>query len=167
MIIRRLRHASPYLISLGLLMGGSTALIGQATQAAIEPHVTRAELYATIGGAGAVIFGALWVLLRAQNADMKGDLHGAVARLEGAVALYFDALRAHDDNPHAHCTASEHNHAPMERKMDHLAERFDALVEECRVNRCAVGHRDPANSPHPRRDGDPDTFDGRGLRGRQ
>lgn len=164
-MIRRIRLRTPVYVSACLLLAGLT-LGAQGTQAVTRPEMESFVLM-TIGGAGAVMFAAFWILLNALVGRIERTLTKSISEIADNQARGFNALRWHDESPHAHRAASEHNHAPMERKMDHLAERFDALVEECRIGRCAVGHRDPANSPHPRREGDPEEFDGRGLRGRQ
>lgn len=167
-MIRRLRLRTPVYVSACLLLAGLT-LGAQGTQA-----VTRSEMESfvlmTIGGAGAVMFAAFWILLNALVGRIERTLTKSISELSENQARGFDALRWHDESPHAHRTASEHNHAPMEAQMNEIEQKLDRLIREHELINagCPIeARRDPADSPHPRRDGDPEAFDGRGLRGRQ
>lgn len=151
-MIQRVRRAAPHMISVGLMLC-SGGLIAQATSAAADPGVSRAELYATLGTAGAVVFAAFWVLLRAHSADLSAS----VERLEKNVSRYFDALRLHDESPHAHGAASKENHLPIFERLDDIDSKVDSILH---------ARRDPFDSREHRRRSDPEEEDHAAERGR-
>lgn len=126
-MIRRLRAALPLLISLGLLLGASGALVAQATQA-----VTRAEMESYVmtmlAAGGGAMAGAFWLLLTTFNSRLEKAFDAGIKRLEDNQARYFDALRLHDESEHVHAAASEHNHGPMLERLDEIEARLDVLV---------------------------------------
>lgn len=126
-MIRRLRAALPLLISLGLLVGASGALVAQATQA-----VTRAEMESYVmtmlAAGGGAMAGAFWLLLTTFNSRLERAFDAGIKRLEENQARYFDALRLHDESEHAHAAASEHNHGPILERLDEIEARLDVLV---------------------------------------
>ena len=175
MILRRLRLRAGFYISGFLMLAGCT-LGAHATQVAASDAVTRAEMYATIGAAGAVVIGALWVLLTTINGKTEKTLSDAVNRLEFAVEKLVDGLTLHNVDPLAHTAASEHNHNPMNEKLDKLDQRQqdiyrvvvglkaehdlirseeDELCSILRARRAAEAKK---------RTADPADFDGRPLR---
>lgn len=158
-MIGRLRLRAGIYISAAMMLAG-ISLVAQAAQA-----VTRSEMesfvLATIGVAGVVVFSAFWVLLNTINGRSERALLGSVTRLELAVEKLLIAMDAHNNNPMAHTAASEHNHGPMNKKMDAIEEKLDQLLMEHRVIRgsedevCALvrsmAKRNPSESPKPKR----------------
>ena len=179
--MRRLHFRAPVILSALMLLGAS-ALGAQATQA-----VTRSEMeafvFAMIGTAAAVVFGSFWVLMNALVGRVERSLSASVTRLEGAVATATAALATHDESPHAHPVGSAARLLPLTSSIDALDVKVDALTEKldkliwdhdriqategevCNALR-ELRHRDPKDSPHPRRGSDPSEFDGTRLRGR-
>ena len=175
MILRRLRVTAGFYISGFLMLAGCT-LGAHAGQVAASDTVTRAEMYATIGGAGAVVIGAIWVLLTTINGKTEKTLTDAVNRLEFAVEKLVDGLTLHNVDPLAHTAASEHNHNPMNDKLDKLDSRQQEIYhvvvglkaehdlirsEEDEV--CSI-LRARRTAEAKKRSGDPAGFDGVPLR---
>jgi len=136
-VIRRLRAALPLLISLGLLVGASGALVAQATQA-----VTRAEMESYVmtmlAAGGGAMAGAFWLLLTTFNSRLERAFDAGIKRLEENQARYFDALRLHDESEHAHAAASEHNHGPMQEQLDRLETQVGAILRDCESRQCGA-----------------------------
>ena len=153
-MIRRLRCRAGLYVSAILLLAG-ISLTARATQ-----PVTRSEMesfvYVTLAvGAGALV-GAVWTLLSYHLGRLERMFDRGVARLELAQSQAQAAIRAHDEDTHAHGPASEHNHAPLLARIDALsnqAERIENTVGEvlrnCEALRCRA--RDPRESPHAKR----------------
>ena len=175
MILRRLRLRAGVYISGFLTLAGCT-LGAHATQVAASDAVTRAEMYATIGGAGAVVIGAIWVLLTTINGKTEKTLSDAVGRLEYAVGQMVEGLTRHNVDPLAHTAASEHNHGPMNEKLDKLDSRQQEiyhvvvglkaehdLIRSEEDELCSILRARRA-AEEKRRAADPADFDGRPLR---
>lgn len=175
MILRRLRLRAGFYISGFLMLAGCT-LGAHAGQVAASDTVTRAEMYATIGGAGAVVIGAIWVLLTTINGKTEKTLSDAVNRLEFAVEKLVDGLTLHNGDPLAHTAASEHNHGPMNEKLDKLAEQQRAthavvvglkaehdLIRSEEDELCTILRARKQAEARKRAD-DPASFDARSLR---
>ncbi len=180
-MICRLRARSGLYLSVLLLLAG-VSLTARATQ-----PVTRSEMesfvYVTLAvGAGALI-GAVWTLLSYHLGRLERMFEKGVERLDASQSRGHDALRAHNEDPLAHASASEHNHGPMNAQLDRLEEqltatanKLDALIRDHdRIQRqegdlChaleEIRHRNPADSPKPRRASDSGT-DYTALRGRE
>lgn len=180
MILCRLRRRAGLYISVLLLLVGAS-LTARATQ-----PVTRSEMesfvYVTLAvGAGALI-GAVWTLLSYHLGRLERMFEKGVERLEAAQAVAHDAVRLHNDDPHAHGPASEHNHGPMYAQMDRIEQQGEATAEllnqlirdHNRIQQeegaiCAalaeIRKRDPKDSPKPHRKGDSGT-DYTALRGK-
>lgn len=81
--MRRLHFRAPVILSALMLLGAS-ALGAQATQA-----VTRSEMeafvFAMIGTAGLIVFGAFWVLLNATVGRAERSFSEAAASVKGSM----------------------------------------------------------------------------------
>jgi len=169
-VIVRLRlRAGLYLSALLAFVGVSLA--AQATQA-----VTRSEMeafvYSTLavaalatltGGAGIIA----WILARDRSLQREhlSQIITAISELATGLNRAVKALETHDEDPYAHGPASEHNHGPMDKKLDELDRKVDAILLDCEGRACA--HRDPSVSPYRRRQTDPDGADHTPERGQR
>lgn len=80
----------------------------------------------------------------------------------------FDAVSAHNDRGDAHLVAAPPGQKSVRDALHELERDVDQLRRDVQDAKNAVSSpRDPMDSPHPRRGDDPDTFDGRRMRGRQ
>lgn len=122
MICRLRTRVGVYASAMLLLVGA--ALAAQATQAVTQSQMHEYVL-SMIGAAGAVVFGAFWILLITISGRSEKALMASVARLEGAVSAFAAALAQHDNSEHAHRAASEHNHGPMVASI----QRVEATLE--------------------------------------
>lgn len=171
-MLRRLRLRVRVYLSAGML------LLGLSLGAAANEPITKSQAQAMIDGrlaaAGVLVFGAFWVLLLTFTGRQEKALTASILRLEVAVANFAKSLSEHDINPRAHTAASDHNHDPMNEKLDALAAgqhslnvKLERLYSEHRVirrtERCLLQtrteRRDPSDSPSPRRKDDPEDFD--------
>ena len=177
-----MRRADPYIIAFGVyLMLAASAV--SAADAAVSLESVKAFVYETLAVGGVVIIGAAggliaWVLARDRELQGKRferieiGLNEMLGRLHQAIR----ALTDHNECTTAHTIAAEHNHQPMNDKISEIADKLDHLILEHRVIRgsedevCAMIRslrtRDPKDSPKPKRDEDPEGFDGRTLRGK-
>lgn len=161
MIVRLRLRAGLYLSV--LLAFAGVSLAAQATQA-----VTRSEMeafvYSTLavaalatltGGAGILA----WILARDRSLQREhlAQIITAISELETGLNGAIKALATHDDDPYAHRAASEHNHGPMDKKLDALDRKVDAILLDCEGRACSG--RDPSASPSRRRATDPDGAD--------
>lgn len=161
MIVRLRLRAGLYLSV--LLAFAGVSLAAQATQA-----VTRSEMeafvYSTLavaalatltGGAGILA----WILARDRSLQREhlAQIITAISELETGLNGAIKALATHDDDPYAHRAASEHNHCPMDKKLDELDRKVDAILLDCEGRACSG--RDPSASPSRRRATDPDGAD--------
>lgn len=156
----RLRARSGLYLSALLLLAG-VSLTARATQ-----PVTRSEMesfvYVTLAvGAGALI-GAVWTLLSYHLGRLERMFETGVSRLEASQARAHELLRIHNEDEHAHTAASEHNHVPLEVRLDGIDERLDRIEANC----AQFAHRDPSASTHRRRASDAEGEDHAGERGR-
>ena len=173
MIIRDLRYRAPvYLSALLLLMG--IALVARATQPVTQSEM-RSFVYETIAAAAVLVVGAFWILLTTINGRTERTLTEAVNRLESAVQKLIVGLEAHNSDPLAHSAASEHNHSPMNDKLDLMDERQQKihdivlglkaehdLIRSEEDELCAILRR---RKEEPRRKSDPEGFDASKERG--
>ena len=162
-MISRTRLKAGIYLSAAMLMAGC-ALWANAT----EP-ITRSQaesmIDARLAAAGLVVFGAFWVLLLTISGRSEKALAASIARLDATVSEFKRALEMHNDSPFAHGPASEHNHSPLFVKMDRVEEEiervdadiermkagFEEFVRFCKSHQCAMGQRDPSDSPKPKR----------------
>ena len=161
MIVRLRLRAGLYLSALLAFVGVSLA--AQATQT-----VTRSEMeafvystmavagLATLGGGAGVI---AWILARDRSLQREhlAQIITAISELATGLNRAVRALEQHDDDPYAHRAASEHNHGPMDKKLDALDRKVDAILLDCEGRACSG--RDPSASPSRRRATDPDGAD--------
>ena len=168
MIVRLRTRAGLYLS--GLLVFCGLSLAAQATQ-----PVTRSEMesfvYSTLavaalatltGGAGILA----WILARDRSLQREhlAQIITAISELATGLNRAVRALEQHDDDPYAHRAASEHNHGPMDKKLDALDRKVDAILLDCEGRACSG--RDPAASPYRRRRTDEAESDHTGERGK-
>lgn len=167
MIVRLRSRAGLYVSAILLLAGIS--LTARATQ-----PVTRSEMesfvYVTLAVGGGALVGAVWTLLSYHLGRLERMFSSGVERIELAQARAQAEVRAHDDDPHAHGPASEHNHGPLMEQIETIASRAERIenavgevLRDCEALGCRA--RDPRASLQPKRSGDPEGFDGRGMRG--
>ena len=121
----RLRARSGLYLSVLLLLAG-VSLTARATQ-----PVTRSEMesfvYVTLAvGAGALV-GAVWTLLSYHLGRLERMFERGVERLEASQSRGHDALREHNEDPHAHAAAAEHNHGPILDRLDEIEARLGAI----------------------------------------
>ena len=169
MILVRLRTRAGLYLS-GLLVFCGLSLAAQATQ-----PVTRSEMesfvYSTLavaalatltGGAGILA----WILARDRSLQREhlAQIITAISELSTGLNRAVRALEQHDDDPYAHRAASEHNHGPMDKKLDALDRKVDAILLDCEGRACSG--RDPAASPYRRRRTDEAESDHTGERGK-
>ena len=180
----RIRRSAPWLIVAVLYLCGVTLALYAAGPA--DP-LTRDEMktfvYEALATSGVLIIGVAagllaWILARdreinGRRLDMLAQgFSDIAANVHESMTRAIDALEKHNGNPLAHTAASEHNHGPMNDKLDAVEEKLDDLIAEHRLirdtERCLLKSmkRDPADSPNPRRVGDPPGFDGTKHRGR-
>lgn len=163
MIIRRLRYSAPVYVSAFLLLVG-ISLVAHATQPMTESQ-TKAFVFETVAAAGVVMFGSFWILLNTLVNRVERSLSSHVDRIEKALDDALSGMKDHDDNPRAHSAASEHNHKPMNDQMTQIESKLDQLIlehriirgsedEVCKFVRSMATHRDPKDSPKPKREGD-------------
>lgn len=160
MIFCRMRAmAGVYLSAMLLLVGMSLA--AHATQAVVEAGVSRAEMYATIGGTGAAILGAFWLLLGSHT-----------SRMEKSVEALVSVMKEHHSDPMAHPAGSATRINPVMDKLDKLAESIaathtevvalraehnvirDSEQEVCAMVKVMKDLRGAVSAASPRRDGD-------------
>jgi len=168
-ILRRLRTRAGLYLS-GLLVFCGLSLVAQATQT-----VTRSEMeafvYSTLavaalatltGGAGILA----WILARDRSLQREhlSQIITEISELASGLNGEIKALATHDDDPYAHRAASEHNHGPMDKKLDALDRKVDAILLDCEGRACSG--RDPAASPYRRRRTDEAESDHTGERGK-
>lgn len=169
MIVRLRLRAGLYLSA--LLVCAGAGLAAQATQ-----PVTRSEMesfvYAQLAVSAVAVLGGgagilAWILARDRSlqrehlARILAEISGIGSRLDKALT----ALEAHDQSPYAHRAASEHNHAPLEERLDELDHKIDQILRDCETRVC--NPRDPMASDRVKRSSDPEGFDGRPERGRR
>ena len=169
MILRRLRTRAGLYLS-GLLVFCGLSLAAQATQ-----PVTRSEMesfvYSTLavaalatltGGAGILA----WILARDRSLQREhlAQIITEISELATGLNRAVRALEQHDDDPYAHRAASEHNHCPIDKKLDELDRKVDAILLDCEGRACSG--RDPAASPYRRRRTDEAESDHTGERGK-
>lgn len=185
MILCRLRKRAGGLVIFLLAFASATAF-AQAADA-----VTRMEMWtaivSTVGGG--VVLGAgllAWILGRDREQTREGVelVIRSNERLADQIEKAMAALTHHDENPYAHPIGSATRLAPLtvsigelDTKVDVLAEKLDRLIWDHDRIQSAEGdvcsalrelrNRDPKDSPHPRRGGDPHGFDGTALRGKK
>ncbi len=168
MIVRLRLRAGLYLSAILAFVGVSLA--AQATQT-----VTRSEMeafvYSTLavaalatltGGAGILA----WILARDRSLQREhlSQIITEISELASGLNGEIKALATHDDDPYAHRAASEHNHGPMDKKLDALDRKVDAILLDCEGRACSG--RDPAASPYRRRRTDEAESDHTGERGK-
>lgn len=162
MILVRIRTLAGLYLS-GLLVFCGLSLAAQATQ-----PVTRSEMesfvYSTLAVAAlAVLSGGggmiAWILARDRSLQRENldQIITAISALATGLNRAVRALEQHDDDPYAHRAASEHNHGPMDKKLDALDRKVDAILLDCEGRACSG--RDPSASPSRRRATDPDGAD--------
>lgn len=165
MILCRLRTR------IGVYLSGLLLLVGAALTMQATETITRSQAQAMMDGrlaaAGVLVFGAFWVLLLTISGRSEKALLGSIQRLEAAVADFKRLLDTHDGSEYAHTAASEHNHKPLEAKIDATKKDLDNFIDWCRTHQCVGIPRDPTASPHPRRSDDPPMFDGTDRRGKR
>lgn len=180
-MIRKMRVRAGLYMSILLTFTGCavTAHAQQQVAAGITHAEMRAFVYSTLAIAGLAVVGGVagilaWVLARDRDLQRQAQretisrLEAALIEIAAGLGKAIRALEDHNDSPYAHPSASEHNHAPMNAQMDAIEGKLDQLIEEHReINAgCYLqSHRNPKDSPHPKREGDPAGFDGRPLRG--
>lgn len=158
---------------IGIYTSAILLLVGAAVAAQATDPITRSQAESMMDGrlaaAGVLVFGAFWVLLLTISGRSEKALVASIQRLEKAVATFADALARHDESPFAHRAASEHNHLPLEAKIDATKKDLDDFIAWCQDHQCVGLPRNPNGSPHRRRATDPPDFDApnMALRGRQ
>lgn len=170
MILCRLRARVPVYLS-ALLMLFAVALAVDAQPATTAPPTwpeISLAIWLRYGAAVATSIGATWVLL----AGYEKRQDARHAETMKALAVAADRLRQHNEEPTAHQAAGEHNHRPMNEQSDRIESKVDALgldlhdllrdhnrIQATEGSICTalaeLRRRDPQDSPHPRRAGDP------------
>lgn len=170
-MIRRVRFRAPLYIAWGLFFLAWT-IAARATTPVLESHM-REFVYWTIGVVIFSLVGAGGAFVSYLNARMERSFERAIGRLEKNVEDIGEMLRSHHLDPLAHPIGSANRIDPINEKLDAMHDELTQLLTEHRIIRaedneiCALlRKRDTAQSPHPRRSGDPVSFDGRGLRGK-
>ena len=153
----------------GVYLSAILLFVGMALTVTANEPITRSQaesmIDARLAAAGIIVFGAFWVLLLTISGRSERALTASIVRLEAAVTKFTSDLAVHDSSPYAHAPASEHNHAPLMAEIGKVkadiervekdAERIETGLEEflryCKTHQCAMGSRDPAESPRPKR----------------
>ena len=149
MILCRLRRSAALTISLGLFLSG-WALTATATTPVLESHM-REFVYWTFGVGAFALLGAAGAFVSHLMARMEKSIDASIARLEKTVEILGNDLVGHNASPFAHTAASEHNHDPMNERVEAIKAELDDHVLYCKTHQCAFGRRDPKDSPKPRR----------------
>jgi len=168
-VICRLRARVPVYLSAGLMLLAVSMAVDAAPDA--MPPLTWADISLAIwlryGAAVATSIAATWVLLAGY--ERRQDARHADTMK--ALATAADRLRIHNDDAGAHLTASQHNHGPMNEQADRVEQKLDDLamalhdlirdhnrIQQTEGAVCEALHelrrRNPADSPHTRREGD-------------
>lgn len=130
------------------------------------PEISLA-IWLRYGAAVATSIGATWVLM----AGYEKRQDARHAETMKALATAADRLQRHDENPAAHYAASAHNHGPMNEQADRVESKLDDLtmslhdlirdhdrIQQTEGAVCEalveLRRRNPADSPHTRREGD-------------
>lgn len=168
MIVRLRLRAGLYLSALLVFVG--FGLAAQATQpvthsemeAFVYSKLAVSALAVLTGGAGAIA----WILARDRSLQREhlAQIITAISDLAGGLNRAIRALEDHDESKYAHRAASEHNHEPLEERLDEMDHKIDLILRDCETRVC--GPRDPLRSERPRRASDPADFDGRPERGK-
>ncbi|MDP2317470.1 MAG: hypothetical protein Q8P41_31590 [Pseudomonadota bacterium] len=85
-------------------------------------------------------------------------IESSVRSVNGSVEALIEIMKEHKRDPFAHPAASHENHRTLEERIGKLATEMDEHVQFCRTHQCAMGTRDPHDSPHPRRFTDSQEF---------
>ena len=168
-MIRRIR------LRAGLYLSGLVLFVGVALAAHATQPVTRSEMesfvYAQLAVSAVAVLGGgagilAWILARDRSLQREhlAQIISAISDLASGLNRAIRALEDHDKSPYAHAAASEHNHAPLDERLDELDHKIDAILRDCETRVC--GPRDPMASGRVRRASDPEGFDGRPERGR-
>ena len=190
--MKSMRRSAPWLIVAGVYLLGVSVALYAADPNVYPTAVTREEMksfvYEALATSGVLVIGVAagllaWILARDREISGKRldqiaqGLSDIASGMHASMNRAIEALEAHNGNPLAPTAASEHNHGPMKDQTDRIEEKLDKLFLEHRIIRssedevCALirasQKRDPADSPKPRREGDPEGFDGTKHRGRQ
>ena len=180
----RIRRTAPWIIVAGLYMLGVTLALYAADPSPITRDEMKSFVYEALATSGVIVIGVAagllaWILARDREINgrrldqIAQGLSDIATGMQASLSRAIEALEAHNGNPLAHTAASEHNHGPMNGKLDAVEEKLDSLIAEHRLirdtERCLMTsmRRDPSDSPHPRRVDDPPGFDGTKHRGRQ
>lgn len=187
-MIVRMRCLVPTFTASGLSMLCSLTAFAQATartnaQAAAEHAELRLWVIVTFlaftGVILAGIAGAYALLSASRDRAVKSEIEANRAHVASnaeQITALVKLFEAHDLSPGAHQAASDHNHDPMNEKLDALAAGQHALgvklerlyaehkiirrTELCMMNAANLtARRDPSDSPSPRRATDPEDFD--------
>ncbi len=191
-MLLKIRKKIPLFLSLCLLFIGVSLSV--AAQSVVTPpsYVTDAEMksfvYPTIIGALATALagfaGVLAFILNREHGSSKEDrevqreqfsvVGKAITNLGETVGRVIIALQEHNDSPNAHLIARDISHDPIHTDISEIKERLNSLVSEhhfihnTEEAMCGMlRRRDPRLSPRLRRATDPETFDGRDLRGKE
>lgn len=174
MISRMRLRVGIHLSALMLIVG--MALVAEATQ-----PVTRSQMesYAQwLFGTGlTTMAGAFWVLVNWINNKTRETLAASIDRVEKQVANLTALMHEHHIDPLAHPLGSANRIDPINEKLERMHDDLTQLIAEHRVIRgsedevCALVRmmaqkRDPADSPKPKRQDDPNGVDHRPERGK-
>jgi hypothetical protein len=189
MILCRFRSLAGVLLLAGLAFGASLTAIAQAKAAV---YVTPAEMQSYfwtwfLSGAGAILGGLAIVygmLDKSKSSELRalikahGDQVDATAKALDKLAAMF---AAHHLDADAHPAGSRARIDPINEKLDDLKDGQNNLglklerlytehrqirrTEMCLMKAVQPDRRDPMDSPRPRREDDPEDFDGTPLRG--
>lgn len=186
--MKRMRRSAPWLIITGLyLLGVTLALYAAGPSDPLTRDEMKSFVYEAIATSGVLVIGVAagllaWILARDREINgrrldqIAQGLSDIASGMQATMSRALEALEAHNGNPLAHTAASEHSHGPMNSHLEAVEKKLDQLLLEHRVIRgsedevCAMIRslrtRSPKDSPNPKREEDPDGFDGRTLRGK-
>jgi hypothetical protein len=120
-IIQSLRFRAPLYLAVTLFLAGF-ALTAKATTPVLESQM-KAFVYWTLAVVLFAVLGSAAAFISYLDARRERAFDIAIGRLEAGVERAFAAIAAHDNNSLAHTAASEHNHSPMNEKLDRLDQR--------------------------------------------
>jgi len=154
-ILRYVRARAALHMAIGLFLGGWT-LAAMANTPVLESHM-KEFVYWTFGVGAFALLGAAGAFVSHLMARMEKSIDASIARLEKTVEILGNDLVGHNASPFAHTAASEHNHDPMNERVEAIKAELDEHVMYCKTHQCAFGQRNPSDSPKPRRKDDSGT----------
>ena len=175
-----MRRSAPWLIITGLyLLGVTLALYAAGPSDPLTRDEMKSFVYEAIATSGVLVIGVAagllaWILARDREINgrrldqIAQDISDIASGLHASMSRAIEALEAHNNSPFAHGPASEHNHQPLIAKVDKMEaeiERVDLDLDKlknameefirfCKSHQCALGQRNPKDSPKPKRSTD-------------